>query len=157
MSSCPILRVPVFSYPVGDQVFPNNWAAVNGGAANGGFRVVFPSLPEFRGPRMGGWIRRGWIWRFWSAPVFRPEVPKPFKTSILGPLDWKSGRPKNAKFNHDVSNPPFSALWRISLFRPFSDYFFSTLDLGKVFILDGPGVRNANRSDSRTSIRENRF
>ena len=25
------------------------------------------TLP-FRGPRMGGWIRRGWIWRFWGHP-----------------------------------------------------------------------------------------
>ena len=56
-----------------------------------------------RGPRK--WIRRGWIWRFWGAPIFRPEVPKPFQISILGPLDWKSGRPKNAKSNHDGSNP----------------------------------------------------
>ena len=30
----------------------------------------------FRGPRMGGWIRRGWISRFWGAPIFSPEVPK---------------------------------------------------------------------------------
>ena len=29
----------------------------------------------------------------------------------LGTPDGKSGRPKNAKFNHDGSNPPFSALW----------------------------------------------
>ena len=27
------------------------------------------------------------ISRFRGAPIFRPEVPKPFKTSILGPLD----------------------------------------------------------------------
>ena len=36
---------------------------------------------------MGGWICRGWIWRFWGAPIFRQEVPKPFKASVLGPLD----------------------------------------------------------------------
>ena len=28
----------------------------------------------------------------------------------LGPLDTKSGRPKNPKPNHDGSNPPFAAL-----------------------------------------------
>ena len=28
-----------------------------------------------RGLRMGGWIRGGWIWRSWGAPIFIPEVP----------------------------------------------------------------------------------
>ena len=60
---------------------------------------------------MGGQIRRGWIWRFWGAPIFRPEAAKPFKNRYLGPLDWKSGRPKNAKSYHDGSDPPFAALW----------------------------------------------
>ena len=55
---------------------------------------------------MGGQICRGWIWRFWGAPIFRPEVPKPFKIGIWGPLDRKLGRPKKAKFNHDGSDPP---------------------------------------------------
>ena len=41
-----------------------------------------------------------------GAPIFRPEVPKPYRISILGPLDWNPGRPKNAKSNHDGSNPP---------------------------------------------------
>ena len=35
---------------------------------------------------MRGWVRRSWIWRFWGAPIFHPEVPNPFK-------------------NHDGSNP----------------------------------------------------
>ena len=48
-----------------------------------------------------------------GAPRFSVQSsPKPFKTSILGALEWKSGRPKNAKLNHDGSNPPFAALWR---------------------------------------------
>ena len=59
----------------------------------------------FRGPQMGGWIRRGWVCRFWGTPIFRPEVPKPFKNRCLGPLEWKSGCPKNAKSNHNGSNP----------------------------------------------------
>ena len=42
---------------------------------------------NFRGPRMGGWIRRVWISSFWGAPIFRAEVPKPFNTIILEPLD----------------------------------------------------------------------
>ena len=42
---------------------------------------------------MGGWIRRGWILRFRGAPMFRPEVPKPFKMSLLGPLDRKKRNP----------------------------------------------------------------
>ena len=52
---------------------------------------------------MGGQIRRGRIWRFWGAPIFSPEVPKYLLFKGLGPLDGKSGRPKNAKFNHDGS------------------------------------------------------
>ena len=28
---------------------------------------------------------------FWGTPIVRPEVPKPFKISSLGPLDWKLG------------------------------------------------------------------
>ena len=41
----------------------------------------------------GGWIRRGWIWRFLGAPIFRPEVPKPFKQAFcLGiPLTIQRG------------------------------------------------------------------
>ena len=61
---------------------------------------------------MGGQIRRGWFWRFWGAPIFRPEVPNPLKIGIWGPLDWSLGRPKNAKTFHDGSDPPFVALWR---------------------------------------------
>ena len=34
-----------------------------------------------------GGMDRAWIWRFWGAPVFCPEVPKPFKISTWGPLD----------------------------------------------------------------------
>ena len=59
---------------------------------------------------MGGQIRRGWIWRFWGAPIFSPKVPKYLFQRVLGPLDRKSGRPQNAKFNHDGSDPPFTAL-----------------------------------------------
>ena len=43
---------------------------------------------------MGGQIRRGWIWRFWGAPIFRPEVPKPFKNWYLGTSGLKSGAPQ---------------------------------------------------------------
>ena len=46
-----------------------------------------------------------------GAPQFSVQRSQnPSKISILGPLDWKSWRPKNAKSNHDGSNPPFSAL-----------------------------------------------
>ena len=47
------------------------------------------------------------VWEKSLGSIFVPY----FKTTVLGPLDWKSGRPKDAKFNHDGSNPPFSALW----------------------------------------------
>ena len=36
---------------------------------------------------------------FWGAPIFSPEVPKYLLQWVLGPLDGKSGRPKNAKSN----------------------------------------------------------
>ena len=62
-----------------------------------------------------------------------PKTLKPFKTSILETLDWKSGRPKNAKFNHSRSNPSFSALWLRSR-PPFTG------------VLLGPGPESAPRS-----------
>ena len=43
---------------------------------------------------MGGQIRRGRIWRFWGAPILRPEVPKPFKNRYLGTSGLKSGAPQ---------------------------------------------------------------
>ena len=70
-------------------------------------------MPEasIRGPQMGGQIRRGRIWRFWGAPIFSPEVPKYLFLKGFGGL-WTENRgaPKNAKFNHDGSGPPFAAL-----------------------------------------------
>ena len=45
---------------------------------------------------------------FLGRPDFLVQrSPKPSKISILGTVDWKSGRPPN----HDGSNPPYSALW----------------------------------------------
>ena len=43
---------------------------------------------------MVGQIRRGWIWRFWGAPIFRPEAPKPFKNRYLGTSGLKIGVPQ---------------------------------------------------------------
>ena len=43
---------------------------------------------------MEGQIRRGWIWRFWGAPIFRPEAPKPFKNRYLGTSGLKIGAPQ---------------------------------------------------------------
>ena len=44
---------------------------------------------------MGGWIRHGWIWLFWGAPIFSPEVPN---TSLLlkdfGTSGLKIGAPQ---------------------------------------------------------------
>ena len=60
---------------------------------------------------MGGQIRCGRIWRFWGARFSVQRSQNPLKIDISGPLDWKLGRPKNAKFNHDGSDPPFAALW----------------------------------------------
>ena len=64
----------------------------------------------FRGPQMGAWIR-GWVWRFWGARFSVQRSPNTYFSRVLGPLDGKLGRPKNAKSNHDGSNPPFVALW----------------------------------------------
>ena len=51
-----------------------------------------------------------------GAPRFSVQRSQnPLKIGVRGPLDWKSGRPKNAKFNHDGSDPPFAAFWEISL------------------------------------------
>ena len=49
---------------------------------------------NIRGPQMGGQIRRGWIRRFWGAPIFRPEVPKPFRNRYLGTSGLKIGAPQ---------------------------------------------------------------
>ena len=43
---------------------------------------------------MGGQICRGWIWRFRGAPIFHPEVPKPFKNRYLGSSGRKIGAPQ---------------------------------------------------------------
>ena len=42
---------------------------------------------EIRGLRMGGWIRHGWILRFWGALIVNPEVPNYLFLMVLGPLD----------------------------------------------------------------------
>ena len=47
-----------------------------------------------------------------GAPRFSVQRSQnPLKIGIWGALDWKSGRPKNAKPYHDGSDPPFAALW----------------------------------------------
>ena len=48
---------------------------------------------------------------FGAPPFSVQRFPNPLKIGIWGPLDWKSGRPKNAKSYHDGSDPPFAALW----------------------------------------------
>ena len=74
--------------------------------------ISTPMVPENQRAENGGldpsWLDSAFCW---GAPIFGPEVPKPFRTRILGPLDWKSGRPQNAKSNRDRSNRPFSGLW----------------------------------------------
>ena len=42
---------------------------------------------------MGAWIRRGWISCFGGSPILRPDVPKPFTTSIFQ-CDAKGGTQK---------------------------------------------------------------
>ena len=48
---------------------------------------------------MGGQIRGGWIWRFWGAPIFSPEVPKHlflkgFGTSGIGAPQKRQIQPR---------------------------------------------------------------
>ena len=58
------------------------------------WQEVVYTPPMFRGPQMGGQIRRGWIWRFRGAPIFRPEVPKPFRNRYLGTSGLEIGVPR---------------------------------------------------------------
>ena len=48
------------------------------------------------------WIRRGWISRFWGAPIFHPEVPAPVKISILGQI----GAPQHHEIQPRRIQPP---------------------------------------------------
>ena len=99
---------------------------------------------------MGGQIRRGWSWRFWGAPIFCPEVPKPFKNRCFGPLDWKAGRPKNARSYHDGSD---SGLWGLHFSQLLGGHTIAT----SVDALSGPRLPLAVRprlpsmSDSRSN------
>ena len=84
---------------------------------------------------MGGWICRGWISRFGDAPIFHPEVPKPFKSKHLGTL----GAPQKAR-NPTMMRPtphsrpsqkPIRNVLLQNLFRlSFSDGVGLSQDLG---------------------------
>ena len=43
---------------------------------------------------MGGWIRRGWIWRFCGASIFSPEVPNAHFNVHVGTSGRKIGAPQ---------------------------------------------------------------
>ena len=47
-----------------------------------------------------------WIWHFWGAPIFRPEVPKPFKNRYLGTSGRKIGAPQKREFQPRRIQPP---------------------------------------------------
>ena len=69
-----------------------------------------------RGPQMGGQSDPSCVeFGVFGAPRSSAQRSQKFQNSlkigIWGPLDWKSGRPKNAKSYHDGSDPPFAALW----------------------------------------------
>ena len=61
---------------------------------------------KIRGLQMGGWIRHGWIW-FFGAPRFRVQRSPNTYLKGFGTSGRQIWRPKNAKSNHDGSNPPF--------------------------------------------------
>ena len=64
---------------------------------------------------MGGQIRRGWIWRFWGAPIFRPEVPKPFKNRYLGTSGLKIRAPQRRQILPRRIWPPICGPLRVLL------------------------------------------
>ena len=61
---------------------------------------------NFRGPRVGGWIRRGWISRCWGAPIFSPEVPKYLFFKGLGTSGRKIGAPQKRQVQPRRIQPP---------------------------------------------------
>ena len=83
--------------------------------------LIFPMLRleiDFRGPQMGGQIRRGRIWRFWGAPIFSPEVPKylffkgfrqRFRKGVGGKRGSAPGNP-----SHTIDSGLFSAPFLLS-------------------------------------------
>ena len=64
----------------------------------------FLSNLNFRGPQMGGWIRCGWIWRFWGAPIFCSEVPNPLKIGIWHL--WTENRGAGPKTPNQTTTDP---------------------------------------------------
>ena len=54
---------------------------------------------------MGGWIRRGWILRFWAAPIFRSEVSKPFKIRLFEISGLKIGAPQKREIKNMTPCP----------------------------------------------------
>ena len=54
----------------------------------------------------GGQIRRGWIWRFWGAPIFGPEVPKYLFLKGFGTSGRKIGAPQKRQFQPRQIWPP---------------------------------------------------
>ena len=58
-----------------------------------------------------GRLDPSWLdFAFLGRPDVQSKGTKPLQINMLGTLDGESGRPKNAKSNHDGSNPPVSAL-----------------------------------------------
>ena len=55
---------------------------------------------------MGGQIRRGWIWRFWGAPVFSREVPKYLFLKSFGTSGRKIGAPQKRQIQPRRIQPP---------------------------------------------------
>ena len=63
-----------------------------------------------RGPRNGALDPWSLNLRFWGAPIFSPEAPKPLLLKGFGAIWGKNlGRPKRGSNDHG-SNAPFSAL-----------------------------------------------
>ena len=70
----------------------------------------------FRGPRMEGWIRRGWLSRFWGAP--RPNLhsrgPKTLIVKGSGTSKRKIGAPQKSEIQPRRIQPPILGPLKLS-------------------------------------------
>ena len=60
---------------------------------------------KLRGPRRGGWIRRGWTSRFLGALIVYPEGPKTLYDEYFGTSGLKIGVPQKRKVRPTLLGP----------------------------------------------------
>ena len=88
-----------------NPVFPRNppkiptefiWSAIQKPAEIPWIFANFLEITQISGPRMGDWIRRGWIWRFWGSGR-KIGPPKDTKSNHDGSISRKSGEERNSR------------------------------------------------------------